>query len=170
MKCLDVRKMLSAYLDNEATPLEQKQLRDHIIGCADCRDEMAALSGLQSHLHRALKIEAAQVAPSQHAWRRLQARLADEPAGQSAHESGLVHRLVLLGSNHRQVNWKNKPTSNITQGRSPGGDSAAERWWHHGLAWAAKWSRKSKTGEASKKPLAVRNRQTTDGQPDGSAE
>lgn len=169
MKCHDVRKTLAAYLDHEATPLEQKQLRDHVVGCADCRAEMSALSGLQSHLHRALKVEAAQVSPSREAWRRLQDRLANELVGPSARGNGLLHRLVLLGSNRRETGRKNKPTSNTSQGWSPAAHSAAEQWWHQGFVWAAKWSRKS-FGRRSKKPLAITNRQEKDIEPDGSAQ
>jgi anti-sigma factor RsiW len=168
MKCTDVRKTLTAFLDHEATLLEQKQIRDHIAGCADCRTELATLSKLQSHLHRALKIEAAQVAPPAEAWRRLQARLANEPVSPPAHGNRLLHRLALLGSNHQEVDRKNRPTSDTSQGWSPAADLVTKQWWHQGLVLAAKWSRKS-IGGPSRKPFTVSNRQTKDGKPDGSA-
>lgn len=170
MKCHDVRKTLTAYLDNEATPLEQKQIRDHAAGCADCRAEMATLSGLQSDLHRSLKIEAAQVALPPDAWRRLQARLANEPVGAPVRGDGLLHRLALPGSNHREAGRKNRPAGNASQGWAPAVDPAARQWWHQGLVWAARWSRKARIGGPARKPFVIRNRQAKDDKPDGSVE
>lgn len=169
MKCHDVRKMLVVYLDNEAAPLEQKQVRDHLAGCADCRAEMSSLAGLQSHLHRSLKIEAAQVAPSPDAWRRLQARLANEPASPPARGNGWLHRLALLGTNRREADRKNRPVSDASQGWSPDADPTARQRWHSGLVWAAKWPKKA-IGRSSKKPFTINNKQTQNDKPDRSAE
>ncbi len=161
MKCHDARKTLTTYLDNEATPLEQKQVREHIAECAACRTELATLSGLQGHLHRAMKVEAAQVAAPPDAWKQLQARLANESGAPSVRGNGLLHRLILSGSIHREGDRKNKPANDLSQGWSPVTDPVTKQWWHQGLVWAAKWARKSPRGRP-KKSFSIRNKRAGD--------
>ena len=166
MKCHDLHQTLIFYLDNEATPLEQKQIRDHLAGCAECQAEVVMLRKLQSHLRRSLKTEAAQVAPSQGAWRRLQSRLANEPVAPLSRGNGLLHRLSLLGSNYQGADRKNKPASDISQDWSWTSIPAIKQWWHQGLVWAAKWSVQSQVGKQSKKPLSIRNKQASESEDD----
>lgn len=175
MKCHDIRQILITYLDSEATPLEQKQLREHITGCAECQAEMVVLRKLQSHLHRALKTEAAQVAPSPGAWRQLQSRLTAESLDPPARlrGNGLLHRLNLLGSNSGSANRKNTPAGNTSQDWSWTTTPTIKQWWHQGLVWAARWSTKPGMGRPSKKRLTIHNSQVSgsgDDGPEGSVE
>jgi len=45
MKCHNVQKKLSAYQDGELEPLEQEQVKSHLLGCRDCREQFAELEG-----------------------------------------------------------------------------------------------------------------------------
>jgi predicted anti-sigma-YlaC factor YlaD len=45
MKCHNVQKKLSAYQDGELEPLEQEQVRSHLLSCRDCRNQFAELEG-----------------------------------------------------------------------------------------------------------------------------
>ncbi|MBC7262227.1 MAG: zf-HC2 domain-containing protein, partial [Chloroflexi bacterium] len=78
MKCQQVHELLIAYSDDEVTPSERRLIQAHLAECDACREELAALSALQSHVSQALHIRAAQAAPSPQAWSRLQARIAGE--------------------------------------------------------------------------------------------
>jgi len=158
MKCRDIQQMLIAYLDREATPLEQKQLRDHIAGCANCQGEMVRLRNLQSHLHRSLRIEAAQVTPSPGAWGRLQARLGAETIAPPARGSGLLHRLSLMGVNHQKAGGKNEPVNDTAQDWSWIITPAIKQWWKQGLVWAARWSSQSRVDRPSNRPFSIRNK------------
>jgi hypothetical protein len=78
MNCEDVHALLVAYHDGEIAPSERNLLEAHLVRCAGCRDELAALSALQSHISRSLHQRVAHAAPSPHAWSQLRARLAGE--------------------------------------------------------------------------------------------
>jgi anti-sigma factor RsiW len=78
MRCEDVRALLVAYHDGEIAPAERNVLEAHLIRCAGCRDELAALTALQSHIGRSLHQRVAHVAPLPDAWDRLQRRLVGE--------------------------------------------------------------------------------------------
>jgi predicted anti-sigma-YlaC factor YlaD len=43
MKCSKVQKKLSAYQDKELEPLEQEQVRSHLLTCRACREKFAEL-------------------------------------------------------------------------------------------------------------------------------
>ena len=43
MKCLNIQKKLSAYQDGELKPLEQEQVRNHLLSCQTCREQYAEL-------------------------------------------------------------------------------------------------------------------------------
>lgn len=78
MRCQEVNRLLTAYLDNEVTPSEHTLVRAHLAGCDRCQQELAALSALQGRVSQFLQAKASRVAPSPQAWSRLQARLAKE--------------------------------------------------------------------------------------------
>jgi predicted anti-sigma-YlaC factor YlaD len=41
MKCSKVQKKLSAYQDNQLEPLEQEEVRNHLLSCRACREQYA---------------------------------------------------------------------------------------------------------------------------------
>ncbi len=43
MKCMKIQKKLSAYQDGELDPQEQKEVRNHLLGCQSCREQFAEL-------------------------------------------------------------------------------------------------------------------------------
>jgi anti-sigma factor RsiW len=43
MKCSKVQKKLSAYQDNQLKPLEQEEVRNHLLSCRACRERFAEL-------------------------------------------------------------------------------------------------------------------------------
>ncbi len=43
MKCLNIQKKLSAYQDGELKPLEQEEVRNHLLSCRACREQYAEL-------------------------------------------------------------------------------------------------------------------------------
>ncbi len=43
MKCLNIQKKLSAYQDGELEPLEQEEVRNHLLSCQACREQYAEL-------------------------------------------------------------------------------------------------------------------------------
>lgn len=43
MKCQNIQKKLSAYQDRELEPKEQEQVKIHLLGCRDCREQFAEL-------------------------------------------------------------------------------------------------------------------------------
>jgi len=43
MKCRNIQKKLSAYQDKELKPLEQEEVRNHLLSCRACREEFAEL-------------------------------------------------------------------------------------------------------------------------------
>lgn len=51
MKCSEIRKKLSAYLDGEITDQEKKTLSDHLDNCLDCRNELLALRTVRKNLN-----------------------------------------------------------------------------------------------------------------------
>lgn len=51
MNCNEIRNLLSAYSDGELTAAEEKEVKAHLDGCADCQKQLARLSVL----HKALR-------------------------------------------------------------------------------------------------------------------
>ena len=43
MKCSKVQKKLSAYQDNQLKPLEQEEVRNHLLSCRACREQFVEL-------------------------------------------------------------------------------------------------------------------------------
>ena len=43
MKCRNIKKKLSAYQDNQLEPLEQEEVRSHLLSCRACREQFAEL-------------------------------------------------------------------------------------------------------------------------------
>ncbi|MBN1427255.1 MAG: zf-HC2 domain-containing protein [Anaerolineae bacterium] len=154
MKCDDLRQLFAAYLDNEATPLEQLKIRKHIAECMDCRNEISMLARLQSHLDSGLKAEAAQVEPSSQAWERLQARLANEPISPLECGNGFLSRLGLSRSEHREAHLKQPTTKGTPRDWLWALRPVNQR---EKLIWAARWLAGSKTRRCTSKKMNIQN-------------
>ncbi len=94
MKCMEVNKLLVAYLDNEVTPSERTLIQAHLAECDACQQELAALAALQSRIGQFLQLRVAHAAPSPQAWSRLQARLAGEARPSSSWLPAWLQRLA----------------------------------------------------------------------------
>jgi len=46
MACKEIREMISAYVDEEASPEEAREVREHLGGCAQCRSVEAGMRAL----------------------------------------------------------------------------------------------------------------------------
>lgn len=68
MNCKDVDKLLTAYLEGEATPEEREGIEVHLTTCTRCRDELEALATSRSQLRQALKLMASRVSPPSRSW------------------------------------------------------------------------------------------------------
>ncbi len=72
MKCRDVRKQITAYLDEEVSPSEKKLIQAHLADCQDCQRELEALGVIRENMRQHLRARAATVAASPQAWSLLQ--------------------------------------------------------------------------------------------------
>ncbi len=50
MDCAEIRQHLSEYLDNEAAPVLQRQIKEHLAACPQCRRQLAELHELSQAL------------------------------------------------------------------------------------------------------------------------
>ena len=50
MKCSEVKRKLSAYLDGEVSDADRKEIAEHLKTCEDCQEELAALSSVSDAL------------------------------------------------------------------------------------------------------------------------
>ncbi len=79
MKCQDVERTLTSYLDDEVSAAERAGVAAHLAGCPACAGELAALRAIQRQVGTTLRAAAATANPPAGAWARLQARLAARP-------------------------------------------------------------------------------------------
>lgn len=75
MNCNDVSKLLASYLANEVSSSEKKLVQNHLAACEACQKKMMTLAALQSRIRQTLQQQAAEAAPSQQTWSRLQAQM-----------------------------------------------------------------------------------------------
>ncbi len=78
MNCRNVESLLLAYLDEEVTPAERGQVRDHLDACPECRRRLDSLTSIQSRVKRHLQDTVASAAPPPQSWDRLQAAISME--------------------------------------------------------------------------------------------
>ncbi len=78
MRCREVRKALTAYLDAEVMPSERRLIEAHLAGCGSCERELSGLSSTRSRLTDSLSTMAAAAAPSSQALSHLQDRIVEE--------------------------------------------------------------------------------------------
>ena len=75
MKCKDINKSLTAYLDEEVTSEERSQMEAHLASCEKCQEEMRLLAATRENLRQVLRAEAARVEPSSQAWNLIRQRI-----------------------------------------------------------------------------------------------
>ncbi|MDD4860283.1 MAG: zf-HC2 domain-containing protein [Dehalococcoidales bacterium] len=75
MKCNEIKELLAAYLDEEVTPDERRQIETHLSSCGECRAELDLLAATRDRLRRTLQIEAASIEPSPQAWDSIRERI-----------------------------------------------------------------------------------------------
>jgi anti-sigma factor RsiW len=52
MKCQDVLKKISAYMDGESDVMMSQRIREHLSGCAECRKALRAFQDMDSFLRK----------------------------------------------------------------------------------------------------------------------
>jgi len=75
MKCEDIHKLLSAYLDDEVNPAERKLIEDHLLTCEKCREELRLIASTREELRQALSTKADGVEPSIQVWSSIRQRI-----------------------------------------------------------------------------------------------
>jgi anti-sigma factor RsiW len=50
MRCADAKERLSAYLDRELEPVQERPLQEHLDGCVSCREDLASLHALDARV------------------------------------------------------------------------------------------------------------------------
>jgi len=75
MDCKNIRELLVAYLDGEATPEQRERVQLHLSDCPACRQEREALTSTQQHLRQALRMRATDIVPSTQVWTKIQERV-----------------------------------------------------------------------------------------------
>ncbi len=75
MRCEDIKELLAAYLDEEVTPEERRQIDTHLAACEKCREELRLLASAREDLRQAMVAKAAGVEPSPQAWDRVRQRI-----------------------------------------------------------------------------------------------
>lgn len=63
VNCKDVNELLNEYIDNELSPGETAEVKEHLDGCDACKKELEELAGLHNNLKFALKTAAGEVTP-----------------------------------------------------------------------------------------------------------
>jgi predicted anti-sigma-YlaC factor YlaD len=71
MKCEEIQRKLSAFLDNELKEEEARLIREHLKECTGCAEELRAVSSVWDFVETAEGIE-----PSPYFWTRLSAKIA----------------------------------------------------------------------------------------------
>jgi predicted anti-sigma-YlaC factor YlaD len=56
MKCIKIQKKLSAYQDRELEPIEQEQVKSHLLSCRTCREQYAELERIWQTLEELQEI------------------------------------------------------------------------------------------------------------------
>lgn len=68
----EASELLAAYLDNEVTDEQRKEIDEHLTTCRRCRQDLDALKSAQDALRQALRSKASEAVPSSGAWTRLE--------------------------------------------------------------------------------------------------
>ena len=73
MKCEEIKRKLSAFLDNELKEEDMRLIRDHLKECKMCAEELQAINSVWNFVEKAEGLE-----PSPYFWTRLSARIAQQ--------------------------------------------------------------------------------------------
>ncbi|UCE19849.1 MAG: anti-sigma factor [Gemmatimonadota bacterium] len=87
MKCEEIQRKLSAFIDKELKQKDAKLIREHLNKCTGCAEELRAISSAWDFVETAEGIE-----PSPYFWTKLSARI-DEQTTQRAERWSFVKRL-----------------------------------------------------------------------------
>ncbi len=99
MTCEQTQSLLNAYLDNELTPSERARVQTHLQSCANCQNELAQLSTLQTRVRTTLQHRAAAVQPPAHAWQTLAPKIkSSTPLPHPVHGGTLVRKPLFIGA------------------------------------------------------------------------
>jgi anti-sigma factor RsiW len=72
MDCKDISRLMAAYLDNEVTAEERRQIESHLAGCPRCRKELAETAAARDSLRHAFKETADEVPVPRDTWKQIQ--------------------------------------------------------------------------------------------------
>jgi predicted anti-sigma-YlaC factor YlaD len=75
MDCDNVSRLLAAYLDNEVTAEERRQIDAHLAVCRRCRKELDDLAAAQNSLRRALKEVTTDTGAPRDTWKQIETGL-----------------------------------------------------------------------------------------------
>ena len=78
MKCKDVSKLLSAYLDDQLASEERDQIEDHLSVCQHCHEELKVLATVRSKSRQAVRSMAAGVSSPAQSWELIKQQLTGE--------------------------------------------------------------------------------------------
>ncbi len=73
MRCKEVRRLLSAYIDGEISPAKRREIEEHLSYCLECKKELLVLEKLVKELH-----EIPEIIPSEDFSKRLWTKIAFE--------------------------------------------------------------------------------------------
>jgi hypothetical protein len=71
MKCADIRKLLSEFIDGDTSPEQNETVREHVASCVACAAEVAALRGLREVTAQL----APEIEPDRDLWEGIEAKL-----------------------------------------------------------------------------------------------
>ncbi len=83
MKCRDISKQISSYLDGEVSLSEKRLIQAHLADCHNCQKEFEDVAVLRKNLSQHLKAHAASVTPSPQAWSLLNSALSESSTSKS---------------------------------------------------------------------------------------
>ncbi|MFQ6091565.1 MAG: anti-sigma factor family protein [bacterium] len=92
MKCKEIQRKLSPFLDNEVKEEEALSIREHLNRCSACAAEFRALSSVWNFVERAEEVE-----PSPYFWTDLSAKIAQQDERRALRWGfwrGLIHAPV----------------------------------------------------------------------------
>jgi hypothetical protein len=68
MDCVEVKELLTTYLDNELEDNEKIIIESHLSACRQCREELEGLALMREQLRKVFKLRADEVSPSPQTW------------------------------------------------------------------------------------------------------
>jgi hypothetical protein len=93
MKCDESKSLLSAYHDQELSPIKSSQLSEHLEGCADCRAELNIIQQISTLVE---PIRSSTIVPVN--WSLISEQLSPTPCNTKTHRYSLISKRRLLWS------------------------------------------------------------------------